>query len=327
MKKGRVRALAPIVSHDEKEVELDFIDTCKRVSPATVGFWRGQPIEYPLLVLAANPADEETSTNNLQSAIGLQTRLNSLLLEASPYLVWDAHQMLGYAGRVAFDPQYRDECAMLKRRFDALTAPPQFPLVVGRADTNSQFEIPDAGEANSIVVPEVAFLRDFETFLQKWQLLGLASWDLPFPIPALQNAPLHLVARVFGLKHKTWTFPTYFDIASNFNLRDRIRELQESEARRAGVNMAHPVTDASARRRPPRRRKSKTSAAPAPYGTSASQYENALRAWLLEQAVRSRYGPRPGLTKCLTEYLTVHFHCRATRVTQIRACFRRLLSE
>jgi hypothetical protein len=220
------------------------------------------------------------------------------LIEAESLQNKTSKQLLGYAGRLTFNPQYRGELAALKARWETLLAPPDFPLKAGKATGLS-----------APVVEDATFSSAVDQFLQKWSLLQLVTWDLPQPQGPLESVPLRVAARLLNPDLPVTAYPPFYDIPSDHDVRGGIRDMQRRAAREAGIELEHPVTDTSAR------------------GRAASGYESAFRLWLVERAVRSRYGSLPGLVACLTRVYSDLLGCSTARVKQLRRLYIGFLDE
>jgi hypothetical protein len=187
-----------------------------------------------------------------------------------------------------------------------------FPLragVVSRAE-----ETVDSFEEETLPHEQAQFYGNLGRFLDKWQLIGLATWDLPEPQGPLEDFPLGLAAQLLGPDHTTTIYPTYFDIPSSDDVRGRIREEQRRVARRAGIESEHPVTNISARREKPSTNISARRENP-------STYESAFRMWLVEKTIRSRYGELSGVVSRLKVVFSELHGFNQSRAAKIRALY------
>ena len=176
------------------------------------------------------------------------------------------HQLLGYVGKITFDPQYQSEIADLRARWSSLPDRPPRTLAANLA-YQPPIPIQGGGRANYRVLGGELerFLIDFGLFMRKWRLGQMITWDLPMPQGPLEFVPLGLLLRNLGPDEPATTIPSFHDVPSNIDLRKQFRDQQRRVAIDDGVEMAHPVTDASSR------------------DGHASQYESAFRMWLLER--------------------------------------------
>ncbi len=88
------------------------------------------------------------------------------------------------------------------------------------------------------------FLEDLTAFLRKWQLMELATWDLPVPQGPLHNAP-SVLARLLGPDQTITAAPAYYDIPSNTDVRGEIHlpGAAPRAGKAAGFDDEHPLTD------------------------------------------------------------------------------------
>jgi hypothetical protein len=172
--------------------ERDLLGVCRQ--HFCVGFWNGRPITYAALTpRLALPADEV-----LRSV--LSPRQITALRQALRMADATARRLDGRAGWLLTEPSFLAERDALRRRWQELPAHerPAFPL--GR--TVRLPELPP--EAVPVAETVVSFAHDVGAFLDRWELMSLATWDLPepqgplFPVclpadsPALPRQGVHL---------------------------------------------------------------------------------------------------------------------------------------
>jgi hypothetical protein len=221
----------------------------------------------------------------------------------------DPGRLLGTAGRLIFDHQFRQEADNLKSKWMDLRDRPIFPLRPLPFDPPTG--VVDASTVRSAKLPEdlALFHSDLSGFASRWGLTGLATWDLPVPRGILEDVPFGLAARLVGPDHPTTVLPSHLDLPSDIDLRRRIREGQMRVAKDAGIDQEHPLTDTSTR------------------GGSASQYENALRLWLIERSVAARYGKPRGFVARVLGASGRYLGCSVDRVKQLRKIYKPYLDE
>jgi hypothetical protein len=115
---------------DDRDVESerDFLATCKQDSKATVGVWDCSPVRYGLLVerqAAFNISGQDFAELWAGLVPPEQFRTQMELMEQQS--AGSNGQLLGYVGRLTFDPQYRRERAELEARWWALVPPTAAP--------------------------------------------------------------------------------------------------------------------------------------------------------------------------------------------------------
>lgn len=281
--------------------ELQFRQTCQRFSPGIIGVWEARPVDFPLLAAeSARPPLSVENLNRMQGAAGHHPR--SLQLQADALerrLALTRRQLLGYAGLLAFDPGYRAERAALRNRWEQSGWRASFPLRGGALRTT----LPDTPLREPLGGAAQAFLADLLRFLEKWQLAELVSWDLPLPQGNVTDIPLSLAARLVGEAHLIDCTPTYLNPPSEVELRAQLQSRQVQQAETAGIAQPHPVAAILGR------------------GESPSGHELALRMWLVEHAVRSRYGSARGLVARLLPALAGEFGVSEDRVRQVRRLY------
>lgn len=286
------RSLEPLIPGADAESEHRFLRFCKDFQSTTVGVSDGRPVAYQLLT-------ESRPTGSSSSA-----EMDGNLREVLDRLQGIHHQLLGYVGRLTFDAQYHRDKADLEARWTSLPDRPPLPLNANVAD-QPPMPIASIDRRRDRVLGEDVerFLLDFGSFMRKWRLNGMITWDLPLPQGPLEETPLGLQVTVLGPDHLATTIPSFYDIPSGADVREIIREQQGRAASDDGVEMGHPVTDASSR------------------AGHASQYEAAFRLWLIERSVRRRYGSPRGLVARLKSAFAILMGVSEDRVHQLRQLY------
>jgi hypothetical protein len=118
---------------------------------------------------------------------------------------------------------------------------------------------------------------------RKWHLQALETWELPVPTPALWWGKAQQVVETLGPNTYVISIPGYYDIPTAEDIRQIIRCAQEQQADTFESREAFPVTDTSPRKGRP------------------SKYESAFRLYLIELALRSRYGSTRGMVERLCQ--------------------------
>jgi hypothetical protein len=271
-----IKAKHSLLVPEEVEAENAFAKVCQDHGDDVVGVWDGRPIHYPLFVHTPLPLlsqelmhaakwDQLVTPNDICVSASAEKAIE----KADP----DRHQQLGYAGKLTFDADYQHERNRLIEAWRTLPVSLPWPYYATTCERVSSPQCTDAGTA-SLTPAAVAFAGELGTFLRKWQLAGLVTWDLPLPQGRLEGISLNLAAHLLGSAATVNTIPTYHDIAADADLRREIREQQASSAAYAGIGAIHPVTDIAPRQGHP------------------SMWDTAFRLWFLEHAARSRYGDR-----------------------------------
>ena len=311
---GRLRDA--IIPPEDAGAEHKFTEICLSYLTNTIGVWGGIPISYhhlrdrsqedPLRATALEQIDNEY--DNLKK-LGWNSILKSkkdaheLINRSLKHPLLSTNQSLGSVGKIIFDPQFRGELSGLKSSWMKLETRPPFPLIPG------SLSLPDG--PNNMILKEnvilpgelVSFLQDLRRFMSKWDLSQLATWDLPVPHGILESLPSGLIARLRGPESPATYIPNHLDLPSNYDHKRSIRVGQRKVAEEAGIRAPRPLTGTSAR------------------GDSASEYENALRLWLIERSVLARYGRSHGLVARLSKAFSKLLDREMDRVKQLRKIY------
>jgi hypothetical protein len=317
----RIRAKKAIIEARDTDAERAFLKLCRDWGPDTVGVWMDRPIQYQLLLQTEASFDFPTELRESfceENNISLK-QLEAGLAACKARLDPAAHQMLGFAGRLTFDKQYRGDLAALKGMWDRLQQKPS--LAVGSA-TLLRAATPASHVTQREILPEevARFYDAYGQFIKKWELNGLVTWDLPSPQGPLEGISAGSVAHLRGSDSSVVYYPAYYDVSSRENLRDIIRAAQKRAGRDAGIEMKFPVTNTSARRESRKAGSKKESPATktSPQRYSPSTYELALRMWLIEETVTRRYGHPHGLAARLQAAFQAQFDLSDARVKELR---------
>ncbi len=136
----------------------------------------------------------------------------------------------------------------------------------------------------------------------RWSLTGLATWDLPLPQGPLESLPAALVARLRGPDAIVDHTPMFFDIPSDWDLREQVRDRQAIDGQLQGIS-GFPVTNTS------------------PRAGRLSEFANLSRLWLIEHAVQQRCGSPRGIVTRLIEIVADIFGVSTDRLWQLhRRC-------
>ena len=273
------------------------------------------PIVYYLLQSASEHEYKERSLINMVKVnfeeLGWDDHFGSRIQavsEASKALndpLSDIGRTVGYVGWLVFNPQFRRELLDLKSIWMALGTRPVFPLQPDLVN------LPLADVSGSPDEPDrvASFIGNVSRFARKWELTKLVTWDLPDPQGTLEQIPLELLARLSGKEKTIFVIPNYLNIPSNVDFKKRTTDAQRNAARDSGIEQRYPVYGTSSR------------------GVSKSQYENALRFWLIERSVLARYGKPAGYVARLTSALRHYLGCSEDRVKQLRKIYRPHLGD
>jgi hypothetical protein len=171
-----IEVLPNWLSPDEIRLEKDLASLCQRHS--AVGAFHGMPIHDLSLSRPEAPVLSEGLFRQLgwDRFLDLQTaeqQVNLLCQRVDPLL----ERLDAYRGWLVTDPQFCEELQALLQRWGSLVAQlkhfPRYPVEV----MNGPIGRRPKGARD--VTQE--FVRDFNGFFDRWELEGLATWDLPLP--------------------------------------------------------------------------------------------------------------------------------------------------
>jgi hypothetical protein len=222
------KPLAPcraILDLAAKEAEQALTHLCR--TACAVGFWNGQPVPYPYLTPPAElPVGAAISQLGWTPAqIAAAGQLESMATSIR-------RRLKGYAGWLLTEPAYGDDVRDLAAEWEQLPAGerPTFPL--SRA---LPLQIAPA-QAEPASPALTAFADKLRTFLDRWLLQGLATWDLPLPhgpllpndlppgSPALPACGLHIF------------LPLHYRLQGDDGLHRQILQQQQQLVRKLGLD-------------------------------------------------------------------------------------------
>lgn len=204
------------------------------------GFFRGRPFHYaPLAAESSGVEMSELDVQVEQSSRRIRALLDEEMIEhgVSPALIQQDRDAIageraiavelewGYAGWLATNRTFREECRMLKERTESATHWGQPLPSVPHTMT---------GYSNSQSSEE--FLRLWEPFYTSWSVGALVTWELPVPMRAELNTPsLYDYARLNSAGVKVFV-PWYLS-------RYRQLDLNELIERQRRLIMPHALDD------------------------------------------------------------------------------------
>lgn len=308
-KQGNCLAVKRLLSEADENAERSFRETCVSYLPNIVGVWRGQPVAFPLLF----PVEENLGVDAHQLQLLMECdgfrgknsrQIRALLAENQKQLVEIRHQLLGYVGFLNANEQFCAERKRLRELWDVL--PPDSLLPQTSASLLAP-PVPIVGppsyEQHSKQLNE--FYEALRACVQKWNLTGFATWDLPLPQGRLTRLPAGLISQLRGPDATVGFVPGYYDVPSKVDLREELRDRQRHEGEAAGLKSELPLTDISARRK-----KDST------YEMSA--YESKFRRWFVETIVESRYENIHGAKARLDKAFAHELRISEERVKKLR---------
>ena len=300
-----------VITPEEADAEHAFRACCAGFSLSAVGVWQDRPVVYGLLASAPLPTVSEELLRRLGwGEAGSATSVPAAVEAVTHKADGARHQQLGYVGWLTCDATYRDELGSLRGQWSSLAAKPPWPLSASTADQPPVAVRAGPNDpASRVSLETAAFLEAATRFLRKWNIIHLVTWELPVPQGPLEGVPAELARQILGPSSAVSFVPGYHDVPSAQDVREELRELQRSSAKRSGVDEEMPLSDLSAR------------------GGHASQWENAFRLWFIERAGLQRYGNRRGFSTRLLEGFMTILSCSQDRVKQLRQLYKDALTS
>jgi hypothetical protein len=218
----------PLLDAAAAAAERGLLALCCRYH--AVGFGAAGPIVYPYL----DPSPPRSVRERFPDMPSWTEADWADVEPAESKAVVANRRLKGYAGWLVTEPPFLAAVAALKARWHRLPAGqrPAFPL------RRTAPTLGDADKAGPQTVPEevAGFAADRDAFLDRWGLIGMASWDLPEPqgplfpsllgvgAPALPGHALHLV------------LPLHYPLAHDDDLLRQILGLQRGLAADRGLD-------------------------------------------------------------------------------------------
>lgn len=206
------------------EAESAFSAMCMRQN--AVGFRSDMPIQY--LLFRCEPAQNDPHRSSAISPISpaLLKTFNELLEGARTI-------QKAFVGRLWCNPVFLEELGSIR------TALKQCPGL-DRVDYPLHRLMPAAATArgkNRASAMAVDNYKALARFLDRWSLMSLTTWDLPYPQGQLDSNPFPLDSPALPANGVRTYIPTYYPVDAG-RLRQSIESLQNVEARRVGMPVA-----------------------------------------------------------------------------------------
>jgi hypothetical protein len=273
----------PLLDPPRAAAERDFNDLLAR--SVAIGVWQNAPVRYPFLA-PRPPRPDPAAFPGLNWTASQVAQIGTLLGRADDY----AERLKGYAGWLVTEPQFLAERDRLRSAWQSL-APGQRPAPpLGRL-----LEVPRPGR------PLREFGRSLGSFLERWGLTEMATWDLPQPQGPLLPNLLPPGAPADPTHGVRISLPAHFPVAGADNLTRAVRQLQAQAAADAGLT---------------------AEAAGLPHHQS---YARMLEAAHLEHVIRTRIPDPPpqGLAGAIIAAIAGHLGCGEDAVRKYRKAIAR----
>ncbi len=212
----------PIMDDDDAKAEDAFDRLCHQ--HGIEGVWDHQPIDYRFL--NDGPLPLPTNLQELANDLGWETKHLSQVRQAFSKTESIHWKLKGYVGWLMTEPSFREAVTLLSEHWSSLPASirPAFPL--GRVTAHGSVFSPELHE----------FHADLMKFLDDWQLVGLATWELPIPQgPLFANPQLPTAIRnpIAGV---SVFVPLYYPVTSGDELLQMMVAQQAQMARQAKLD-------------------------------------------------------------------------------------------
>lgn len=282
-----------ILSENELRCELAFSRLCTDGHQDICGVWGTEPIFFGLLSEAPPP-------DQIDEELIRAWRYGNRTFEEKKAALRYAGQitkssiirrlMLRRAGELACTLAFLEEIEPLRQSWMALTNPVAFPLFRTRL---AAWKV----EANRLPVRTAsklnAFLEATEAFLGRWDLQGMATWDLPIPVGHYERVPASVLVNLLG-------DPRISAVGSQHIPVPR-KDVSDTTAALSWVESKKPKKRVRVQ--------------------AGSLYEFAFEMKFWELAIRNRYGLRHGMTNLLLEAAQENFRVGRKRAEQIRHAY------
>jgi hypothetical protein len=215
---------SPLFAASTARAEQDYTSLCRKFH--AVGSWMEQPIVFSLLTPSPPPPDEGLMQLANWSKVEQKSVRQSLKPSQEARL-----RLKGYVGWLLTEPAFLCEADELAKRWRALPAAqrPCFPL--GRA-----VHVPIRPKGSTLAPNTVAdFEMNLKTFLNRWGLVRMASWDLPEPQGPLLPNPLPPDSPALPGHGVHLVLPIHYPLQGDDGLLRQIFEFQRQFAREQGL--------------------------------------------------------------------------------------------
>jgi len=288
-----------VLSERDMRIEVEFFDLCKSFRGDIVGVWGGANIPHPLLGQKSSLSRMCRDNPAMFELEGWPEKHKAVLrsgeLDKRSDIV--RRNLVRHAGRLACCKDYlddRDRLRLLARELDLGLS---FPLT--RAVTNLAPRDPDDIGGGNLEERLRRFADEKRSFLNRWTLMQLTTWDLPVPQGPLEEMPTGVLATLFGRDTVvSSTYPEHFTIPRS--------DQQENLGR---IRFPGSKVEALGRAIEPER---------------PDLYERAYDMWFCEFALRQRFEdmalPRGAVTHLSSSFAHV-FEIQEEHVKEIRKLY------
>jgi hypothetical protein len=222
---AQMRGKSPaVLSGPEAQAERAFTALCCQYH--AVGCCDDRPVSYDFLSLPA-----EGPAPSLMQKLGWTRQQQSQIGRALRTAGDAALRLKGYAGWLLTEPAFLREAGELTDRWVCLPSGQRPPLPIARP-----FSAPTSPEDN-LAPPALAdFLAAARTFLDRWGLTHMATWDLPAPQGPLLPNPLPAGAPALPSHGVHLVLPLHYPLQGDDGLLRQVLEFQRQSAREQGLD-------------------------------------------------------------------------------------------
>jgi hypothetical protein len=300
-RQGNRNARRALIANENARSERAFTELCEN---RVVGVWGSQPIVYPILF---NPREIVEARNQADNEFGRSESAPRSISELSDEF---ESRALNYVGALTLSDDFREERDQIRERLGQESLPTLLitqltlpGLLRGLCFTAGEDRENLASNLSWFVSEHRGVAEAYCNFLLKWELTGFAAWDLPIPQQPHRGTPLGHLIQLVGPDIIVDYYPTYYSISAGENVRQQIQHRQRIIAHSRGRTGEFPIQT---------------------HAVGRSQLATAFRMWLIEEALRRRYGVPRGMVATLTEVFEVTFDLQAETVIGYRYIDRHL---
>ena len=288
----------PLISPGDVEAERAFAAACLEYSQDTVGVWGGQPVSFDLFSPPQPLGDAfESMLRSLGKSESQITAMCSELIEKSTAT---RNQMSARTGFLLTLQQFLSERGLLQNLWLQCPAGTRFNLMLAELRPQPAVLFPDRTESDRHPDSCRQFYQQLEQFLQRWELIKFATWELPCVQGPLENvSPQTLCHLGRGNQSIDYT-PGYFSQPTSLNPREQLQGRQRAYGEHQQFDVEYPQ------------------AGIAPRGDQVSSYASVFKMWFIHTTVIRRYSNLRGLSARLQEAFQDELNLSTERIRSLK---------
>ena len=195
-----------MIDSDDAMAETAFREICQRFSSSCVGEWNGRPVTHELL--GPTTSYDAFPDNLLMKATFLKGTLaqrKAALQKFDPIGNRIQRILRHRAGQLFAETKFVEELRDLRIAWTAQRSTIPFPL------TRHVIDQVQGEQAEEPIAPEArAFFTQVRTFLNRWELLSLTTWDLITPLGPITGLPVKVSLNALGDIYISNVYPSYW---------------------------------------------------------------------------------------------------------------------